>query len=61
MAEKETKDIIKPFKNDPSSIWLRMIHWRVIEGEVVLCAGGIKVEEEYQKVLKYFRTKKMIK
>lgn len=61
MAEKEPKDIIKQFKNDPQSCWLRMIHWRVIEGELVLCAGGVKIEEEYQRVYKYFRTKKMIK
>jgi hypothetical protein len=61
LEEKETKDIIKQFKNDPYSIWLRMIHWRVIEGELVLCAGGIFEQSEYDRVLKYFRTKKLIK
>lgn len=63
MAKKETEDklIVRAFKQDSSSVWCAMKHFIVIDGELILAAGGLHVQEEYDYVLKYFRAKKMIK
>ena len=61
MAEKEDKLIVRAFKEDKTSVWCNMKHFKIIDGELILAAGGLLDESEYNHVLKYFRTKKMIK
>jgi hypothetical protein len=59
--KKETKEVIRPFKTDSNSCWFMTKHWIIINGELILAAGGIFQQEEYDHVYKYFRAKKMIK
>jgi len=61
LAEKEDKLIVKAFKEDKTSVWCNMKHFRIIDGELILCSGGLLDDTEYNHVLKYFRAKKMIK
>jgi len=58
--ETEEKLLIKAFKQDSQSVWCNLKHWRVIDGELVLCAGGLLYEDEYNHVLRYFKNKKML-
>ena len=61
VMKKETETLrIKPFKNDPTSVWWDLKHWRVIDGKAVLCAGGIEYEEDRIHVEKYFKSKKLL-
>jgi len=61
LAKKETTEVIRSFKEDKSSCWYLLKHWKVMDGELILCAGGIFYQDDYDHVYKYFRTKKMIK
>jgi len=61
MSKDLCKEVIKPFKTDSNSCWFCGKHWRVIDGELILCAGGLFEQSEYDHVYKYFRAKKMIK
>lgn len=58
--DKKTTERIKPFKTDEKSVWYIRKHYQVINGEVILVAGGILVEEELNYVQKYFKRKKLI-
>lgn len=63
MAKKEIEDklLVRAFKQDNMSIWCAGKHWQVINGELVLAAGGLFEQNEYDHVYKYFRSKKLIK
>lgn len=56
----EEKISIKAFKNDVESVWLGTGHWRIVEGKLTLCAGAIFAQEDYDRVFKYFKTKKLM-
>jgi hypothetical protein len=59
--KKEVKEVIKPFKTDKDSAWFCGKHWIVIDDKLILAAGGLFEQSEYDHVYKYFRTKKIIK
>lgn len=59
-TKKETTEVIRAFKEDKSSVWYCMKHWRVMDGELILAAGGLDIIEEREHVYKYFKNKKLL-
>lgn len=60
-AEKEEKLIIRQFADkDRRDWWLNYKHWTIVDNKPFLCAGGMFIEEEYQHMLKYLKSKKLI-
>lgn len=57
---KEDKFRIKPFKEDIKSVWYGFRHYKIINEDIVLVAGGSPCEESYSKVKSYFKRKKLI-
>lgn len=58
--ELSAKEIIKPFKNDTNSIWYKVKHWRIMDGKLILAAGGVFDQEDYNHVEKYFQKKGLL-
>jgi len=58
--KKEKAERIKPFKQDSTSIWLGFRHYQVVNGELILAAGGSPCKERYEKVKKYFKKKRKL-
>lgn len=61
-TKKEIGDklLVKQFKNDANSWWCSMKHWTMLDGELLLVAGGIEVAEERAHMLKYLKNKKLL-
>lgn len=56
----EKKEVIKAFKNDPLSCWFRIKHYRVMDCKLVLAAGGLFDQGDYNHVEKYFKQKGLL-
>jgi hypothetical protein len=58
--DKEKSKPIKQFKDKSLNFWCNGLHFAVIEGDVVCCAGGKETEESRAKIIKYLKQKKLI-
>jgi len=60
LAKKQITEEITPLKYNKNSVFFKMKHWQVVDGDVKLMAGGIFFQEDYEKVHEYFKSKGLI-
>jgi len=58
-ATKEDKEklTVRKFKNSNTDFWCGYYHFTILNGELILAAGGIETEEIRNHILKYLKTK----
>jgi len=56
----EDKLIVKQFKDGSKNWWCDNKHYSLIDGELILAAGGMESETVRLHMLKYLRTKKLL-
>lgn len=57
---KEKLPQIKQFSDKSFNWWVGYKHYKLIDGEPTLCAGGIEDEKELEHFKKYLKRKKLI-
>ena len=59
--KKETEKLtVRQFKSSNNDWWLNLKHWTIINGELILAAGGLDITEERIHMEKYLKSKKLI-
>jgi hypothetical protein len=60
LVKKEDKVSIRQFKDGRHSWWLGNLHFQLLDGELILAAGGIASDEDIDRMKKYLKLKKLL-
>jgi len=59
-TKKENNFTVRKFKNSDNDWWCEMKHFTILNGELILAAGGIETEELRNHMIKYLKGKKLL-
>ena len=51
---------IKQFKDGSNNFWCGNYHFTILNGELIMAAGGIETEEARNKMITYLKKKKLL-
>lgn len=60
MADKK-EIVVRQFRDGTNNFWCALKHFRLTEDkEIILCGGGLWIEEEVEHLRKYLKRKKLL-